>query len=239
MTFIKICANTNLADAQLAAELGADAVGFVFAPSKRQVTVDQVAAITPHLPGSVAKVGVFAASDPREIAAAVRTAGLTGVQLHHAPDIDLIEELNCALEGHAQIIQVVPYPVDAADRADADKEFEAQIETALAVPAVTAILLDAARSGVAGGLGISFDWEHAAAIVKRAYKAAASEGRDLPKLIVAGGLRAENVAEAIAMLEPWGVDVASGVESKPGKKDPEKLRAFFDAVRQGSAAPGK
>ncbi len=80
--WVKICANTNLADAQLAAELGADAVGFVFAPSKRQVNADQVAAITRNLPGPIARVGVFATRDAAEIARAVQLAGLSAVQLH-------------------------------------------------------------------------------------------------------------------------------------------------------------
>src|SRR5271163_4319913 len=80
--WIKICANTNLDDAALAAELGADALGFVFAPSPRRVTPEQVAAITPHLPAAVEKIGVFDTLDPEEILAAVQTACLTGVQLH-------------------------------------------------------------------------------------------------------------------------------------------------------------
>src|SRR5277367_1331317 len=95
--WVKICANTNLQDALLAAELGADAVGFVFAPSKRQVTAEQVAAITPELPSSVCKVGVFATKDAAEIVAAVERAGLNAVQLHGAPDAELLRELSEAL----------------------------------------------------------------------------------------------------------------------------------------------
>jgi phosphoribosylanthranilate isomerase len=232
--FIKICANTNLADAQLAAELGADAVGFVFAPSKRQVTGAQVAAITPHLPSQVAAVGVFATTDAQEIIAAVRVAGLTGVQLHHELRPDLVSELNAAFEGRVQLIQLVPYPVDAADQAAADAQFETALRAALARPELSALLVDAARAGVSGGLGAAFDWNHVAVLVRRVYAAAASSEHDLPKLIVAGGLHAENVGAAIAALQPWGVDVASGVESQPGKKDPERLRAFLAAVRRSA-----
>jgi phosphoribosylanthranilate isomerase len=232
--FIKICANTNLADAQLAAELGADAVGFVFAPSKRLVTAEQVAEITPHLPDNVLPVGVFATADAQEIIAAVRAAGLRGVQLHHAPDPTLAEELNCAFEGHVQLIQAVPYAIDAADRAAADERFVAALTTALRTPAISAVLLDAARGNASGGLGVAFDWAHAAALVGRAYDAAAIDGRDLPKLIVAGGLSAENVGDAIATLRPWGVDVASGVEASPGRKDPERLREFLAAARHSA-----
>lgn len=233
--FIKICANTNLADAQLAAELGADAVGFVFAPSKRQVSGEQVAAITPHLPGNVARVGVFATQDAQEIIAAVRAAGLNGVQLHQAVDPALVMDLNRAFEGRVQLIQTVPYGIDAADRAVADELFVEALRNALAMPAISAVLVDAARRGVSGGLGEAFDWESAAALIGRAYEAARSGERELPKLIVAGGLRAENVTEAIATLQPWGVDVASGVELEPGKKDAERLRAFLTAARQGAA----
>ena len=231
--FVKICANTNLADAQLAAELGADAVGFVFAPSKRQVSADQVAAITAHLPGNVLTVGVFGTTDAEQIISGVRTAGLRGVQLHCAPNPELAEVLNCAFEGHVQLIQTVPYAIDAADRAAADEAFAASLATALQTPAISAVLLDAARGNASGGLGLTFDWRQAAALVRRAYNEARDETRELPKLIVAGGLRAENVGEAIAMLQPWGVDVASGVEASPGRKDPERLRAFLDAARRG------
>ncbi|HEX4155705.1 MAG TPA: phosphoribosylanthranilate isomerase [Acidobacteriaceae bacterium] len=231
--FVKICANTNLADAQLAAELGADAVGFVFAPSKRRVSVEEVGAITARLPSSVATVGVFAMQDAEEIVSAVRGCGLTGVQLHSKANPALVAELNCAFEGRVQLIQLVPYAIDAADRDAADAQFEMALRAALSMPAISAVLLDAAREGKSGGLGAVFDWSHAAELVRRGYEAAA--GRDLPKLIVAGGLRAENVGEAIAALRPWGVDVASGVESEPGKKDAERLRAFLSAARTRAA----
>lgn len=229
--FVKICANTSLADVQLAAELGADAVGFVFAPSRRQVNAEQVAAITPHLPDNVLTVGVFATADTHVIISSVRTAGLCGVQLHCAPNAKLVEELNCAFEGHVQLIQTVSYAIDAADRAVADDAFAAELMTTLRTPAISAVLLDAARGNASGGLGVTFDWKHAAALVRRAYEAAACDGRELPRLIVAGGLRAENVGDAIAVLQPWGVDVASGVEASPGKKDPERLRAFLAVAR--------
>lgn len=230
--FVKICANTNLEDAQLAAELGADAVGFVFASSKRQVSADQVAAITPHLPDNVLTVGVFATANAQEIISAVRASGLRGVQLHLAPNAQLAEELNCAFEGHVQLIQTVSYAIDATDRAAADEVFAGALMETLQTPAISAVLLDAARGSASGGLGVTFDWKHAAALVQLAYAAAASDGRELPKLIVAGGLRAENVGDAIATLQPWGVDVASGVEVSPGKKDPARLRAFLAAARQ-------
>lgn len=225
--FIKICANTNLEDAQLAAQLGADAVGFVFAPSKRQVTAGQVAAITPHLPENVLTVGVFTTEDADEIVNTTRTAALRGVQLHHEPNPELVTELNGAFEGHVRLIQTVPYSVNEAD----NSQFEAHLRAALAMPAVWAVLIDAARGAASGGLGITFDWAHAAAHISRVYQSAEHNGDQLPRLIVAGGLRPENVHEAITTLQPWGVDVASGVEETPGKKEPERLRSFLVAAR--------
>src|SRR5271168_3048324 len=94
--WIKICANTNLADARLAADLGADALGFVFAPSKRQVTVAQVAAITPHLPATVETVAVLISHDAEEIIDLVHSTGVTGVQLHGDLDLALVRALYAA-----------------------------------------------------------------------------------------------------------------------------------------------
>lgn len=231
--FIKICANTNLADAQLAAELGADAVGFVFAPSRRRMIASQVAAITPHLPGNVLTVGVFATTDADEIIRAVREAGLQAVQLHNDLNPELITRLNEAFEGHVQLIQVVPFNVHSGNNVG----FTATLSQALTTPGVWAVLVDAARRGKTGGLGMAFDWELAAQEIRLACNAAAAaSGADLPRLIVAGGLHSRNVAAAIETLEPWGVDVASGVEAEPGRKDPERLQKFIAAAR-GSIQP--
>lgn len=230
--FIKICANTNLADAQLAAELGADAVGFVFAPSRRRMLPSQVAEITPHLPGNVLTVGVFATTDADEIIQSVRTAGLQAAQLHHEPNPELIAKLNDAFEGHVRLIQVVPFNVHTGDNAG----FAAALARTLTTPGLWAVLIDAARTGKSGGLGMAFDWQHAAQEIRQACDAASTAtGIDLPPIIVAGGLHSRNVAAAIDVLQPWGVDVASGVEAEPGRKDPTRLRFFIDAVRH--AAP--
>lgn len=216
--FIKICANTNLEDALLAAELGADAVGFVFAPSKRQVTVEQVAAITPHLPVTVERVGVFTSTDAFEILDAATRAGLTMVQLHSEFDPHLISAMGSKL----RVLQVV----DVAEDADAI-ELEALLRTAVLHPGVHAVLLDASHGGTSGGTGRTFDWDGTAARVR------AVQGEAGGRVVVAGGLRAENVGEAITTFAPWGVDVASGVEAAPGKKDPKRLRAFLEAARAG------
>jgi phosphoribosylanthranilate isomerase len=230
--FLKICANTNLADAALAAELGADAVGFVFAPSKRQVTPAHVAAITPQLPGDLLRIGVFATRNAHEIISAVHEAGLNAVQLHSALDPTLLDHLIAAFEGRVQIIQSIPFEINPADRSEADDRFITALQQAFRRPEILAVLLDTARSGVSGGLGAAFDWAHAAGLIATARAQAAGSNC---RVILAGGLNAQNVAEAIATLHPWGVDVASGVEARPGHKDPARLREFIAAVRQASA----
>lgn len=229
--FIKICANTNLQDTQLAAELGADAVGFVFAPSRRRVNAAQVAQITPHLPQNVLTVGVFATTDADEIIRSVREAGLQVAQLHNETNPVLIAKLIDAFEGHVQLIQTVPFNVHSGDNAG----FSATLARTLATPGLRAVLIDAARRGQSGGLGMAFDWQLAAKEIQLAVNTAAQACEsDLPPLIVAGGLHSRNVAAAIDVLNPWGVDVASGVESEPGRKDPVRLRQFISAAR-GSA----
>jgi phosphoribosylanthranilate isomerase len=232
--FIKICANTNLEDARLAIELGADAVGFVFVPSKRRVTSEQVSEIVQGLPDGVEKVGVFATDDPFEVEHYVACARLTIAQLHRGFDADFVKALSDEFGGELKIIQTVAYAVDAADRATADKAFESTLRAAFAEPAVWAVLLDAAKSGTSGGLGVAFDWTHVAELVARA--SAGMEPK--PRVLLAGGLNADNVAEAIATLRPWGVDVASGVEALPGKKDPQRLRAFIVAAREAALRAG-
>jgi phosphoribosylanthranilate isomerase len=219
--WIKICANTNLADAQLAAELGADALGFVFSPSPRRVTPEQVAAITPHLSASVEKIGVFQTTDPAEILSTVRTAGLTGVQLHSAPVFDLPATLAAQLP-ILRIIQTLHWtnPDDLAS----------QIPVVRANPHIKGLLVDSRTATASGGTGIAFDWNGA-----RQALAALSPMR----LIVAGGLTPANVREAIATLDPWGIDVASGVESTPGHKDPTRLADFFSNVRRAASVPAK
>ena len=215
--FVKICANTNLEDALLAAELGADAVGFVFAESKRKVNAEQVAAITPHLPASVAKVGVFTSTDACEILLAAKTAGLTAVQLHSDFNPKLIDAVHA---GRLKIFQVIDVPEDASLA-----DLEAALRTASAHPYIEAVLLDASHGGASGGTGKTFDWSATAKMVRRA------AGETGGKVIIAGGLRAENVGEAINAFQPWGVDVASGVEAFPSKKDAVKLKEFIAAAR--------
>jgi phosphoribosylanthranilate isomerase len=216
--WVKICANTNLEDAQLVADAGADAVGFVFAESVCRVTPAQVRAITPHLPANVERYGVFVDSDLSEMVATIEECGLTGVQLHASNDPDLPRKLRerfpSAL-GLARlgILKVIHYGGD----------LEAQLCEAQSDDTVDAVLVDSRTATLLGGTGRRFDWESA----RSSFAGVASRLH----VIAAGGLNPENVGEAIATLQPWGVDVATGVEASPGKKDPAKVKAFVENAR--------
>jgi phosphoribosylanthranilate isomerase len=218
--WVKICANTNLEDALLAVDAGADAIGFVFAPSKRQVNARQVVKITAALPASVSKVGVFTTTDAGEILRAAREAGLDTVQLHSAFDPKLIEAIAAGSGGMLRVLQVLDVPEDGSPESMGEA-----LQRALEHPYVMAVLLDASHAGSSGGTGKPFDWARMASVVRDV--CAATEGQ----VVVAGGLRPENVGDAIAAFKPWGVDVASGVEASPGKKDTGRLRAFIEASR--------
>jgi phosphoribosylanthranilate isomerase len=220
--WIKICGNTNLEDAQLAAQLGAHAVGFVFAPSPRQITAAQVAAITPHLPSHVERVGVFHSSDAQQIAAIVHEAGLTAVQLHGTLDEPLTQRLAEEFTGSVRIIQTLHWTVAPATESPAAR-LASQIERIARLGFAGRILIDSKVGAVTGGTGVAFDWTAA-----RALFASVPSG---VSLIVAGGLNAENAAHAIAQLNPWGVDVSSGIESSPGRKDPALLARFIQSAR--------
>ncbi len=209
--WIKVCANTSLADARIAAEAGADAVGFVFAPSPRRVTAEQAAEIAPHLPEMLEKIGVFVGAGVVDIVAAVRQCGLTGVQLHADAAEGLPARLHAELGAGIRILRVVHYGPDAA----------AEAQRYAADPDVAAVLVDSRTATAVGGTGVRFDWQEARTLF----------GDAGGKMIVAGGLTPENVAAAIKTLHPLGVDVASGVEAAPGKKDPDKVRRFIANAR--------
>lgn len=207
--WIKVCATTSLEDALLAAESGANAVGFVFAESARRVTLAQVRAITPHLPADVEKIGVFVNASLNELLAAVQDGGLTGVQLYSGCESDAAPRLRERFSSQQlRILKVVHF----------QQGLEVELRVARADGAIDAVLVDSRTAKLLGGTGVPFDWKAARG------KVAGSQLR----IIVAGGLNPENVGKAIKVLKPWGVDVASGVESAPGKKDPAKVRAFIE-----------
>lgn len=222
MMWVKICANTNLKDAQLSAELGADAVGFVFARSVRQVDVQQVAAMTSQLPPGVERIGVFAGGDPNWVADAALESGLHSIQMHGGLDLKWATQLRSIVPNEIALIHTVHWVVgedEASERAVRE-----QLLALAGAGLGERVLIDAKIGATSGGLGVRFDWTRAKTVLDEAAVGL--------RVIVAGGLRSENVAEAVSTLAPYGVDVASGVEGTPGEKDPEKLRQFIDNARR-------
>ena len=210
--WVKICANTSLEDALMAADAGADAVGFVFAESVRRVTVTQVCAITSHLPASLEKIGVFVDAGVDELAATIEECRLSGVQLHSGCETSTAARLRERFsQQRLRILKVIHF----------QQGLEAELRTAQADHAIDAVLIDSRTATLLGGTGLRFDWQAARG---------SFAGTQL-RMVAAGGLNPENVSEAIATLQPWGVDVASGVEAAPAKKDAAKVRAFVENAR--------
>lgn len=196
--FVKICGITSEEDALLAVAMGADAVGFVFAPSKRQLAATIARDIAKRLPPEILTVGVFRDEAPKRVVDVIHTAGLRAAQLHghETPD-----QTRWVRERVRFVIQGFTAGDPALDHAD---DYGAD-----------AILVDSAIPGS----GEVFDWSLA-------------EGAPIGRrVILAGGLTPENVTEAIGRVRPWGVDVATGVEIEPGRKDARKVRAFILAAR--------
>jgi len=206
VTRIKICGVTNADDAWLAAELGADAIGLVFADSPRRIEPLQARAIVAALPPFVTPVGVFVNTPRDTLLRAVAESGVRAVQLHGDETPDALADL--------------PVPAVKAFRVRS----AADLEPIAQYGRTAAVLLDARVDGQFGGTGQTFDW------------ALAREAQRFGKpVIVSGGLTPENVGAAIRAARPFAVDVSSGVEITPRRKDPGKLRAFFAAVRAADA----
>ncbi len=209
---VKICGITTEADALLAVALGADAIGFIFAPSPRQVSAQATRRIIERVPPEILTVGVFRNESPARVVEIVNSIGLRAAQLHGDETVD---DARWVAERVALTIKAFPAGHPGIGRID---DYGAGL-----------VLVDAESPGS----GEVFDWRLAEGVV------------DPARLIVSGGLRAENVADAIAHLHPFAVDVCSGVESAPGRKDPVKVRAFVNAARaaagedaSGAAAGG-
>jgi len=222
--WVKICGNTNLDDCMRAADLGADALGFVFAQGKRTVSAAQVAAIAARLPKAIDKVGVFTSGDFAEIVSVVEEAGLTGVQLHSSLNMTLTtrlrEHFRDTVRG-CSLFQVAHWWVDRSSEEQRDA-FAAETREAAKDGSIDALLIDSRSQETSGGTGRTFDWP-------AVHGALAGVNRSV---VVAGGLTPQNVGRAIRALAPWGVDVASGVEAAPGRKDPAKLTAFLEQARR-------
>jgi phosphoribosylanthranilate isomerase len=200
VTRVKICGITNLDDALAAVDAGADAIGFVLAPSARQVTPAQADAIARALPPFVAKVAVVVDQD---LAPILAECPVDGVQFHGRESPEQV--------GSCPRTRIKALRVREEKDLDAIRAYAS---------AVDAILLDTYVEGVQGGTGASFRWELAE--VARRFG---------PPVILAGGLTPANVGEAIRQACPYAVDVSSGVEAAPGRKDAAKFRAFIAAVR--------
>lgn len=195
--FVKVCGITNEDDALLAVAMGADAVGFVFAPSPRQVHPEVARDIVKRLPLEVITIGVFRDDRPEHVVETVNRVGLRGAQLHGG---ELPEAVRFVKERVGVVIRALP----AGD-------------ARLAEPGgADIILLDSPKPGS----GEVFDWSLA-------------EGApDGVRLMLAGGLTPDNVEQAIRQVRPWGVDVASGVESSPGRKDARAVRRFVETAKR-------
>jgi phosphoribosylanthranilate isomerase len=207
---IKICGITRPADALAAANAGADAIGLVFAPSPRRVTALRAREIVRSLPPFVTPVGVFVDSRPAEIRRVAAAVGLCVVQLHGDETPGMVKKLR-----PLRVVKAIR--VGSAVFAAEAKQF--------ARAGAAGILLDAHAVGARGGTGKRIDWSIIA-------EAAADGSWDADQSwILAGGLTPNSVAQAIRRLHPWGVDVSSGVESRPGIKSARKIAAFVTAVR--------
>ncbi|MBQ4853303.1 phosphoribosylanthranilate isomerase [Rhodanobacter sp. B2A1Ga4] len=207
MIRIKCCGMTRVGDAQLAARLGADAIGLVFtARSRRQVTLARAREIVAALPPFVATVALFMDDEPGLVRQVLDDVRPTLLQFHGSES-----DAWCAQFGHPFL------------KAIAMGEGVAALPRLREYPRAAGLLLDGHAAGEAGGSGRTFDWSLLPS--------------DLAQpLILAGGLHAGNVGAAVRAARPWAVDVASGVESAPGIKDPTRLEAFIRAVREADAA---
>jgi phosphoribosylanthranilate isomerase len=203
---IKICGITRERDALVAVELGVEAIGFVFWPgSPRAITADAARAIVGAVPPTTVKIGVFVNQSRDEVRAIAEAAGLDGLQFHG----DETDE--------DMVVQTLPV-IKAVPLGQPGDE-----ERAIGLPAGVVPLLDVFDPVRRGGTGRTVDWDVAARI---AFKR---------PTMLSGGLTAENVGEAVRRVDPWYVDVSSGVEASPGVKDERKLRAFVEAVRAARA----
>ena len=223
-TFIKICGLTNIEDARIAVEVGADLLGFILYPkSPRYVSPAQIAEIITTIQREQEEstsamrfktVGVFVNESAQHIGDILEKTGLDLVQLHGDESPDMHQSM---LGAYPQRVYKALRP---ADESEANDQAEWYVKgDAMPFHERPSWLLDAYEAGVYGGTGKRADWDSAAKLAK-AY----------PGLLLAGGLRADNVAKAIQHVGPWGVDVASGVEREPGKKDHQAVRNFVEAV---------
>lgn len=203
MVRVKICGITNMEDALLAIEMGADAIGFIFAESPRRITPKKAEAIIRTLPPLIKTVGVFVNEEPARIKEIQSVCGLDLIQLHGDESPEICRDL-------------MPHSI---------KAFRIQNETSIKnikryKGVVRAILLDTYQKGKAGGTGRTFDWS----------LALKAKETGIP-IILAGGLGPENIIEAIRTVDPYAVDINSGIEKQPGKKDPVLMKQLMEKIK--------
>lgn len=201
---VKICGITNAKDAELAADAGADALGFVFVPgTPRYIDPGAARGIINHLPPLVTPVGVFADYPVEEVEQLMARCGLRTVQLHGSETPAYCQQITGSVIKAFRVGGGRPFP---------------QLETYR----VHAYLLDTFTEGKLGGTGNTFPLE------------LASHAKTFGRVMIAGGLTPDNVAQVIKAVQPYGVDVSTGVEAQPGRKDPQKLQDFLAAVREAT-----
>ena len=215
MIWIKICATTNLDDALASLDAGANALGFILTESSRRITAEIASQIIAALPPSTEKIGVVVNETPEALVRLANDIGLTGIQLHGDEPASQLPEFRRAL-GLRKIIKTL----QARELLAAPDTLDDYLRNS---QCFDAILLDSGIPGNRGGTGETFDWHNALPIVERI--------KQYVPVVIAGGLSPTNVADAIRLFDPCGVDVVSGVEVSPGKKDHAKVLAFIAAAR--------
>jgi phosphoribosylanthranilate isomerase len=201
--FVKICGITNEEDALLSVAMGATAIGFVFAPSKRQITPGRAADIVKRLPAGIITVGVFRDHDVKTVGRIMREVGLRGAQLHGRETVAEVDQVTADFGWVMKAVVAGSKDAEQCDRYRTDL-----------------VLVDSATPGS----GETYDWSVIATMPKGV------------RYVVSGGLHADNVAEAIDLVRPFGVDVSSGVEREPGRKDATKVRRFVQNAQRAFEA---
>jgi phosphoribosylanthranilate isomerase len=208
VTWIKICGTTNERDADIAIRAGANALGFIMTQSPRQVSDTAAYSIGTIVPKGVETIGVFVNEQLETVVQTAHFCRFSGVQLHGDEDAKYVSELRSLLPSVKLVKATSAATLDSGVRCKPD-----------------AWLLDSSAGAQRGGTGKTFDWRAARPSIKNLQE----------PVILAGGLNAQNVKSALEILQPWGVDVVSGVESYPGRKHPGLVTQFIDAVRQFDA----
>jgi phosphoribosylanthranilate isomerase len=208
---VKFCGLTRVVDARFAAQVGATYAGVIFAGGPRERTAAQAAELWEAIPRTVRRVGVFGHDAVERIPRVQETVALDVVQLHGDPTSAELQAVRRVFTGEVWVVA----RTEGAALPEGIATFFAEAD---------AVVLDAKVAGQLGGTGVAFDWQGVAEALEPA--------RATARLVVAGGLRPHNVAEAVRILRPQVVDVSSGVESAPGIKDQSRMRAFFEAAQE-------